>query len=145
MTSPPVPANLAQAAIRINAELTRSAPMTLSLNARTRLEIVHAEFLGDVGQEAIRIARRSGLSTVDEAHVDMAYERISSGSTGSGWATAANTVGGLLSGAGIASIYSITFTPGPHGTAEIVAALLLSAVGFALVVFGLTLALARRR
>jgi hypothetical protein len=53
------------------------------------------------------------------------------GSTGSNVATVANTLGGLLSGAGLASVYAITFTPGPHGTGEIVTALLLSAIGFA--------------
>jgi hypothetical protein len=142
--TPPIPVNLATAAARINGELTRSSPIALSHAARARLEAVHAEFLGDVGQESIRIARRAGLATVDESHVEKAYERISSARGGGSFSTFANTLGGLLSGAALASIYAIVFSAGPHGTAEIVTALLLSIVGFALLAVGLTLSMSRR-
>ena len=143
--TPPVPANLVAAAARINSELSRSGPMSISPAARARLEAVHAEFLGDVGQEAIRIARRASLATVDESHVDEAYQRISSKASSNGLATILNTVGGLLGGASLASIYAIAFTDGPHGTAEIITALLFSIVGFALLAIGLTLSVSRRR
>jgi len=143
--TPPVSNNLVAAAARINAELTRSRPMSISPAARARLELVHAEFLGDVGQEAVRMARRASLATVDESHVSQAYERISSGANSNGPATILNTVGGLLGGAALASIYAIAFADSPHGTAEIVTALVLSVVGFALLAVGLTLSISRRR
>lgn len=144
--TPPIPADLTVAAARINAELTRSKPMSMSPAARARIEAVHAELLGDVGQEAVRVARRASLATVDESHVDEAYRRISGGaSTGGGIATLFNTIGGLLAGAALASIYAIAFTSGPHGTAEIVTALIFSILGFALLAIGLTLSLTKRR
>ena len=137
-----LPANVALAAQRINNELIRrpSKPMTFSHHARSKLEVLQTEYLADVAESAIRAARKDGLVTVDEAHVDSAAARIGSGAVGAGpVATAANTMGGLLAGAALASIYAIMFGQDAHSTAEIVTAITLSVLGFSLLAIGLTL------
>jgi hypothetical protein len=134
------------AAARINYELTRTNPqMSLSSAPRTRLEVVHAEFLGDVGQAPVQMARRANVATVDESHADEAYTQIGSAAGDSPVPTIANTLGRTISGAGLASIYFIVFTSGVHGTSEIVTAVVLNVVGFVLLTLGLTLTAARRR
>jgi histone H3/H4 len=135
-----IPTSISHAIQRINDELNRrpSRPMTLSSGARQKLGLVQTEYLADIAQEAIRIARRGRLVTVDESHIDEAVERFASGKTGHNAATnAANTFGGLLAGAGIAMILAILFTPGKHGNLEIVTAFALSVIGFSLIMVGL--------
>lgn len=138
-------ATLTEAALRINAELDRRPrdPMTISPEARDRLAELHAEYLADLGQEAVRTARRGHVSTVDELHVRQASVRLGS-SRGSALETAANTFGGVFAGAGIASVYALMFTPGPHGTGETAMALVLSVIGFVLLAVGLTVTFLRR-
>jgi histone H3/H4 len=140
-------ATLSDAAERINAELVRRLrePMTFSPEARERLAELHAEYLADLGQEAVRVARRAHVSTVDELHVRQASTRLGMGrSRGSALETAANTFGGVFAGAGIASVYALMFTPGPHGIGETAAALVLSVIGFVLLAIGLTVTFLRR-
>jgi hypothetical protein len=137
----PGAAHLAEAGQRINAELNRrpSSKMVLNVKARERLEILHAEYLADLGNEAVRIARQSNLTTVDEHHVLEAYIRIGRSSPASKIVTPVNTIGGVVAGAGIASVRAVTFNPGPHTQLEILTAVALCVVGFILLTIGITL------
>lgn len=135
------------AAHRINAELDRRTdqPLQLGANARECLALLHAEYLADLGQEAVRIARRSHVTTVDETHVRQASVRLGMGRVRtSALEASANTFGGVFAGAGIASVYAIMFTPGPHTTGETAVALALSVLGFVSLAVGLTLTFLRR-
>jgi hypothetical protein len=143
-----VPTNLAVAALRIDDELHRrhSSPVTLSPQAGAALEVAYAEYLADLGQEAIRIARRDRLSIVDREHVEQAVARLGlEAATGSALGNGANSIGGLLAGAGIASSYALAFTKGPHGTAEIITAIVLCIIGFSVLAIGMTLTMVNRR
>ncbi len=144
---PVLPAHLSLAATRIDGELRRRPAKRLSLSpdARDALALAHAEYLADLGQEAIRIARRDRLATVDQEHVEQAVRRLDQGAAkGNARTNAANSLGGVFGGAGLASAYAIVFTAGPHSTMEIVVALLLSVVGFSSLVYGLTASSGRR-
>jgi hypothetical protein len=118
--------------------------MTLSNEASTELEVLHAEYLGDLGEEAVRLARREHLSTVDRTHVIQAADRMGSDSSAV-FPNIANSIGGLFAGAGLAGAYSIVFTSGKHSTAEIAVTLILSIVGFVLLAAGVTAMIIRRR
>lgn len=140
-------ATLSSAAERIDAELRRRPrePMTFGPEARERLAELHAEYLADLGQEAVRVARRGHVSTVDELHVRQASTRLGAGrGQSSALETAANTFGGVFAGAGIASVYALMFTPGPHGIGETVTTLVLSVIGFVLLAIGMTVTFLRR-
>lgn len=128
------------AAGRIDSELARrpSRPMSMSRQAREALALAHAEYLGALGEESVRLARRDRLTTVDAEHVDQAIRRLGQARSGSTLSDAANSLGGLLAGAGVASVYSIVFMSGPHSTAELLTALALSTMGFSSLVYGLT-------
>jgi histone H3/H4 len=142
-----MPANIAQAVQRIDAELNRRKRHRLALStaATEKLELLYTEYLADIGQEAVRIARGAGLSTVDEAHVDAAAQRLAAGSSRhASFINVANAFGGVFAGGGIAIILAIAFTAGPHGLQELIAAIVLSVLGFCLLVAALTLTLARR-
>ena len=78
----PVQPNLTDAGQRIDAELRRkpSKIMALSPEAGAALADAHADFLADLGQEAIRLARKDRLRTVDREHVDQALSRLGAGS-----------------------------------------------------------------
>lgn len=138
--------NLVDAGRRIHAELIRrpSRIMSFSPKARERLEILYSEYLGDLGQESIRLARQNNLSTVDDYHVIEANTRIGGPSRRSGIVTATNTVGGVVAGAGIASVYTIMFSAGPHGQPEILTALILCVLGFTLLAVSMTTTFVRR-
>lgn len=141
-----LPANLAQAAQRIDGALSHNPnrPMALSNEATMELEVLHAEYIGDLGQEAVRLARREQLSTVDRTHVLQAADRIA-GDSSTVFSNIANSIGGLFAGAGLAGAYNIVFTPSKHSTAEIVVTLILSIVGFILLTAGVTAMIIRRR
>jgi histone H3/H4 len=141
-----LPINLATAAQRIDEALNHNPnmPMALSGQARAELEILHGEYLGDLGQEAVRLARREHLSTVDRTHVLQAADRLGGDSSGV-FSNVANSIGGLFAGAGLAAAYSIVFTPGKHSIAEIVVALVFSIIGFVLLAAGVTAMIIRRR
>lgn len=141
-----LPSQLGVAAQRIDNALSHnsSRPMKLSDEAAEELEILHAEYLGDLGQEAVRLARRERLSTVDRTHVAQASDRIT-GESSAVFSSIANSIGGLFAGAGLADAYSIIFTTGNHGTAEIVTTLILSIIGFVLLAAGATAMIIRSR
>lgn len=146
-----LPATLAAAAQQIEQELNRrpNRPMILSPNAGTRLSIVHAEYLGDVGEESVRIARREGLDTVDERHVNQAVNRICQGGRGSGIATACNTIGSIIAGIGLAAWYAIFFTAGNnagvHSSSEYIVAAVASILAGILLTAGIVLTVMRPR
>jgi hypothetical protein len=139
--------NMAEVTRQIDAELHRNAakPLVLSERARERLESLQVQYLADLGIESVRIARRRNLETVDESHVLAASERMGGPSRGSPLIASMNTIGGVVAGAGIASVYTVTFTAGPHSTGEILASILLCVAGFVLLAVCLTVAAVQRR
>lgn len=141
----PIQPNIALAGQRLDEELRRrrNEPMTMSAAAVEMLEVLHGEYLGDLGQESIRIARRHGLSTVDQSHVKDAAAALGSSPRFATVSNSLNTIGGLLAGAGLAGIYSIFFssrTTDPT-TSELAAAMGLSSMGILLLSVGITLGL----
>jgi histone H3/H4 len=143
----PPPANLTDAAFRINKELNRRAsrPMVLSPHAKNKLELVHAEYLADIGEEAIRAARRADLATVDEIHVDHAVERLGARGNSSLVDAICNPVGGVIAGAGVASVYAIMFTAGPHSDIERFVSIALCVIGAILLTIGISVTVFRRK
>lgn len=99
----------------------------------------HADFLGDLGCEAIRLARKDSLSTVDPVHVEQGVSRLGMRSGQSRSGSAFSTVGGLVAGAGLAGGYTLAFTPGIHSTAQQVTTVILGFIGAFLLAIGLTL------
>lgn len=138
-----IQSNLAVAGQRIEEELhrKRNKPVTMSQGAVEMLEALHGEYLGDLGQVSIRIARRQGLSTVDESHVLDASRSLGSSPTSTVVGNSLNTVGGVFSGAGLAGLYGVFFSAraSEATTTEMVAATLLSLLGIALLSVGITL------
>lgn len=113
--------------------------MSLATNAGIALSEVYAEFFAEVGIEAIRLARRDGLETVDRTHVEKGSRRIGAG-TGTGRAgSALMAIGGILGGWGASSISAVTFGTGTHSTGEWVTAIILSTLGTILFTVGITL------
>lgn len=146
--SPMLPAHLATAAQRIDNSLNHNSanPIALSHNAKIELEALHAEYLGDLGQEAVRLARRERLSTVDKMHVVRAAERLSSDPMSTAnISNITNSIGGLLAGAGLAGIYQIVFVSEKHSSLEIAVAAVLAILGFMLLSVGMTAMLIRKR
>jgi histone H3/H4 len=144
--TPPLPTHLGVAARRIDDALNHnpSRPITLSADARTELEVLHAEYLGDLGQEAVRMARKERHSTVDRTHVINAAERLQE-DTSNKFSSIMNSVGGIAAGAGISSVYSILFSRSHHSTAEIAFGIVVSVIGAVLLAIGITSAVVRRR
>jgi hypothetical protein len=147
MSTPTGP--LADAARRINDELRRKPQRIMRFDpaADVELEIVHAQYVGDVGEEAVRIARRQGLVNVDASHIEQAATWINAGGNrrqGSA-STVLNTFGGLIGGAGAASIYALAYNPDPHTTAEHLTGLILCVLGAILLTAGSMLELTRRK
>jgi hypothetical protein len=141
-----LPTGLAVAAQRIDEALTHNPHrlMSLSDQARTELEVLHAEYLGDLGQEAVRVARRGHLSTVDRTHVIQAADLLRGDPSGV-FSNITNSIGGVFAGAGLAGLYSLVFTAGKHSSTEIAVTLVLSVIGFVLLTAGVTAMVIRRR
>jgi hypothetical protein len=142
-----LPPNLTDAVERIDAELTRKSKKNMSLtpDAVAGLQEAHADYFADLGQEAIRLARKDRLRIVDREHVERAVARLGMGSSQSRVGNAANTLGGLLAGAGLAGGYGLAFTAGPHSTGEIVTTIVFCILGFFVLAVGLTLTMMRGR
>jgi hypothetical protein len=119
--------------------------MSFDPDAAKALEEASTEYLADLGQEAIRLARKDRLRTVDREHIEQASERLGMGSSQGRLGSACSTLGGLLAGAGLAAGYAVAFTAGEHSTAEIVTAILLNIFGFFFLAVGITLTMVRRR
>lgn len=147
-TNTTVPTNLANAAKLISSELSRDPDnvMTLSPHAVSALEMAHASFLGDVGQESIRIARRANLRTVDDSHVKESAARLGlQRAKKSVVETALNSIGGVIAGAGIASIYAVNFGPGPHSSLENITGVVMALIGGVSLATGLTISALKHR
>ena len=142
-----LPADLALAGQRIDAELRRKSDRVMSFDrgAARALEEASTEYLADLGQEAIRLARKDRLRTVDREHIEQAEERLGMGSSQSHLGSASSTLGGLLAGAGLAAGYAVAFTAGEHSTPEIVTAIILNIFGFFFLAVGITLTMVRDR
>jgi hypothetical protein len=111
---------------RISDEMSRRSGKSVVISGRAwdRLEEIHAEYLADVGQEAVRLARRAGLCVVDESHVDHAGSRIAVGiSRRTAVEKATSVFGGILAGVGIAAIHAIMYREGEPNPAELTTAL----------------------
>jgi hypothetical protein len=134
------PSNLAAAADRIAAELNRrrDEPMQFSPQAALRLDELHGEYLGDLGTEAVRIARSDGLQTVDAAHANQAAERLRLQTSPGPFANIAIGLGGMFAGAGMSFFYALFFTKGPHSNSEIAVASFCAVTGFTLIAIGVT-------
>jgi len=100
--------DLADAGLRIDRQLTRHN-MRFSPEAGETLAITQANFLADLGIEAVRLTRKDRLSTVDRVHVEKAADRLGAATGSDGIGSACNTIGGLLTGAGIAGAYNLAF------------------------------------
>lgn len=119
--------------------------MSLSPRAAEVLEDLHSDYLAELGQQSVHLARRHRLSTVDENHVLQASEKIGGpGGRSSGLTTTANTIGGVIAGGGIASAYNVFFGPGIHTSAEFATAIALCVLGFVLLAIGVTITLIKR-
>ena len=142
-----LPPDLAAAGHSIDKELRRKPRkvMTMTADAGDALAEAHAEFLGDLGREAIRLARKDGLRTVDRVHVEQAAGRLGTGSSESKVGTAFSTMGGLLGGIGLAAAWNLAFGSGLHSTGEQIATIAVCVVGFVLLAVGLTLTVVGRR
>ena len=145
-TSVQLPHNLAAAGQEIDIELRRKPgkPMEMSPSAGDALEDAYADFMTDLGREAIRLARNDGLSTVDPSHVEKAVGRLGMGSSGSSpRGFVLTTTGGLLTGFAGNGAFSLTFDSAARSTAEITTTLVLLVVGVIALTAGLLLTAVR--
>jgi hypothetical protein len=103
--------------------------MRLSPEAWAKIQEFHASYLGDLGTEAVRIARRSGVRTVDESHVIDSHKRIAVPSRRSAWATVLFGLGGMVLGVGLTTMYGLKFNPGEHTINEALVAMAIVIAG----------------
>jgi len=116
----------------------RRGPRIFSENAVRELTIQQANFLEDVGLDAINLARRSQADVVSAADVRSAEASLRSRGP-SFPSRLLEPVGGLLAGAGLAQLYSVLSaakTATPSTLAYLLAALSTMA-GIGLLAFGL--------
>ena len=127
---------------RIDGELTRRAKkvMTLSPGARISLELLHPEYLGDLGQTAVRIARQDRVSTVDAVHVERAAQLLVAGGGPQYLATALNSFGGLFAGLGGAVILDFAVGNQAQPTWVTIFGIVLAVVGFVAMTVGVVAA-----
>lgn len=97
---------LQQALARIQQEFSDNGPKDLSNEARAALLDVHAEYLEDLGVEAVRVAKRSRLDTVSAKHIDEARSFVQSGSEPK-VTQAVAALGGILAGAGAGQFLAV--------------------------------------
>ncbi len=144
-TSPQVlSSDLADAGLRIDKELQRTS-MRFSDDAGVALVETHAEFLADLGLEAVRLTRKDRLGTVDRVHVEKAADRLGASTSSSNVVSACNTIGGLITGAGFAGAYNIAFGGRIPSISEIMVTIGLCIVGGILLAVGLTIPWAAKR
>lgn len=136
--------DLADAGLLIDKELQR-AKVRFSDDAGVALAEAHAEFLADLGIEAVRLTRKDRLATVDRVHVEKAADRLGANTSSSSVASICNTLGGLIEGAGIAATFNIAFGGRTPSIGEIMVTIGLSIVGGVLLAIGLTILWAARQ
>jgi hypothetical protein len=113
--------------------------MKLETNGGEALAVAQADFLADVGRDAIGLARRDHLQCVERIHIERAAQRYGSGARESKAGSALSTLGGLVAGAGLGGGYNLLFGPGTHTTAETTTILIICILGFSLLFAGITL------
>jgi hypothetical protein len=112
---------LKKALDRIESEFdSKKGPRDISDEARAALLDAHAEFLENLGVEAVRAAKRSRLDTVSARHIDEAYVFIQSGSE-SKVVQGLATVGGIFAGAGAAQFLAVLSEDNPSKLGYVVA------------------------
>lgn len=116
----------------------RRGPRVFSEHAVRELTIQQANFLEDMGLEAINLARRSQADVVSAADVRTAETSLRSHGP-SFPSRLLEPVGGLLAGAGLAQLYSVLSAPKtapPSNLAYLIAAIS-TVIGIGLLAFGL--------
>jgi hypothetical protein len=138
---------LNDAVARVQAELLRKDPMTVSQDGWDALEDATAEHLGSVGVLATQIARREKYSQVEKEHVEEAHARMGARPRATLSVFITSTLGGLFAGVGGGTLGNI-YTDSPLPTASdpaLITSLILSAIGLALVITSIAITIASRR
>lgn len=117
---------LTRALERIGAEFDGGGPTDLSDRARAALLEAHAEFIEELGVEAVRSARRSRSDAVSERDIDEARQIVQSPSK-TKLREAMGAVGGVLAGAGAGQLFAVLSQEDP------------STVGYAVATIGLVI------
>jgi hypothetical protein len=120
----------------------RRGPAAFSEKAVQELAIQQANFLEDVGLDAINLARRNQADFVSASDVRAAESSLRSMPT-SFPTRLFEPVGGLIAGAGLAQLYAVLSAPksSPPSTLGYLIAAISTSIGLALLMYGL----ARRR
>jgi hypothetical protein len=116
----------------------RRGPKAFSRNAVNELVIQQANFLQDMGLEAINTARRNQADVVSGA--DVRNAEVTLRSRGPSFPSRLlQPVGGLFAGAGLAQLYTVLSAPkdSPPSTLAYLIAAISTIVGIALLSFGL--------
>jgi histone H3/H4 len=126
-------AALNRALSRIRAEFDGGRPSDLSDEARAALLDAHAEFLEELGIEAVRAARRDRSDVVSASHIDDA-RTIVRDPADNRRLRAIGATGGILAGAGVGQLLAVLSEadPSPLGYLLATAALVLGCVLLAL-------------
>jgi histone H3/H4 len=103
---------LTQALERIRAEFDGGGPNDLSDRARAALLEAHAEFVEELGVEAVRSARRSRSDAVSEIDIEEARRIVQSPSK-TRLGEAMGAVGGVLAGAGAGQLFAVLSQKNP--------------------------------
>jgi hypothetical protein len=116
----------------------RRGPKAFSEQAVRELAIQQADFLEDVGLDAINLARRNQADYVSASDIQTAEASLRSRAL-TFPARLFEPVGGLIAGAGLAQLYAVLSAPksSPPSTLGYVIAAASTIIGIALVVFGL--------
>jgi hypothetical protein len=116
----------------------RRGPRAFSDQAVRELAIRQANFLEDVGLDAINLARRNEADFVSASDVRSAEASLQSRAS-SFPGRILVPVGGLIAGAGLAQLYAVLSAPksAPPSTLGYLIAAVSTIVGIALLVFGL--------
>jgi len=117
---------LKRALDRIEKEFDANGPRDLSDEARAALLDAHAEFLEDLGVEAVRVAKRGGLDIVSARHIDDARVALQSGSE-SRVIQGVSALGGVLAGAGAGQFLAVLSEKDPSNLGYALATLFLVA------------------
>lgn len=132
---------------RIDAELSRRPKrlLTISAGARVALEISHPEYLADLGQLAVRLARSDRVSTVDAIHVERAAQLLVTGTGPQVLATVLNSLGSLFAGVGGAIVVDFATDPTKQPVPVTIVGIVLSVLGFTVLSAGIFLSFTRSR
>lgn len=129
---------LSEAFANLQAELSgRTRPREFSQESMASLLEREAEFVTDVGIEAIRIAKRSRSDVVSKADIEDADRRIRESNRGGSFAAWAEPFGGILLGAGLSQLLSVIGDDNVPTLAYVLGTVA-ATIGVGLLVFGVT-------